>query len=292
MTVKARFERNKWPFLFVGANMILFVVWFVVPALLGLYYSFTNSDGNPGEKFIGLANYRELFADPAFYKALGRTFRYIIFQVPLLYVVSLLVALLLSNPKIKGKIIGKIVVFLPWCISGIVTGVMWKWLFGESFGFINYSLKQLGQSPVPWFSDGNMAFLVVVMAAVWAATAFNMLLFMNAIKNVPATLYEAASLDGATSFQKFWHITLPAIRPTSLMVILLATIDATKEFVMVQALTNGGPGTDNMFIVQYIYTTGFDKFKVGYASAVSMVLFMIILLVALIQLKVGGHQND
>lgn len=169
---------------------------------------------------------------------------------------------------------------------------MWKWLFGESFGFINYSLKQLGQSPVPWFSDGNMAFLVVVMAAVWAATAFNMLLFMNAIKNVPATLYEAASLDGATSFQKFWHITLPAIRPTSLMVILLATIGATKEFVMIQALTNGGPGTDNMFIVQYIYTTGFDKFKVGYASAVSMVLFMIILLVALIQLKVGGHQND
>lgn len=291
MSLRTRIARNKWPFIFVGANVILFIVWFAIPALLGLYYSFTNSDGNPGEKFIGLANYQELFHDPAFYKALGRTFTYILFEVPLLYIVSLLVAVLLTSPRAKGKLFGKIIVFLPWCISGIVTGVMWKWLFGESFGFINYGLKELGHNPIPWFSNGNTAFIVIVLAAVWAATAFNMLLFMNAIKNVPASLYEAADLDGANGFRKFWHITLPAIKPTSLMVILLGTIGAMKEFVMVQALTNGGPGTDNMFIVQYIYTTGFDKMKVGYASAVSMILFIIILCLALIQLRVGGRHN-
>ncbi|MBF4176102.1 sugar ABC transporter permease [Lactobacillus paracasei subsp. tolerans] len=276
----------------MGVNVVLFIVWFVIPAILGLYYSFTNSDGNPGERFIGLANYQKLFVDPSFYKALFRTFTYVICEVPLLYIVSLLVAVLLSSDKVKGKIVGKIVVFLPWCVSGIVTGVMWKWLFGQDFGFINYVLQKMGQKPIPWFSNGNTAFMVIVIAGVWAATAFNMLLFMNAIKNVPTSLYEAAELDGASSFDKFWHITVPAIRPTSFMVILLATIGAMKEFVMVQALTDGGPGTDNMFIVQYIYTTGFDKSNVGYASAVSMVLFVILLILALIQMKVGGGTNE
>ncbi|QPC20432.1 sugar ABC transporter permease (plasmid) [Lacticaseibacillus paracasei subsp. tolerans] len=276
----------------MGVNVVLFIVWFVIPAILGLYYSFTNSDGNPGERFIGLANYQKLFVDPSFYKALFRTFTYVICEVPLLYIVSLLVAVLLSSDKVKGKIVGKIVVFLPWCVSGIVTGVMWKWLFGQDFGFINYVLQKMGQKPIPWFSNGNTAFMVIVIAGVWAATAFNMLLFMNAIKNVPTSLYEAAELDGASSFDKFWHITIPAIRPTSFMVILLATIGAMKEFVMVQALTDGGPGTDNMFIVQYIYTTGFDKSNVGYASAVSMVLFVILLILALIQMKVGGGTNE
>ncbi len=276
----------------MGVNVVLFIVWFVIPAILGLYYSFTNSDGNPGERFIGLANYQKLFVDPSFYKALFRTFTYVICEVPLLYIVSLLVAVLLSSDKVKGKIVGKIVVFLPWCVSGIVTGVMWKWLFGQDFGFINYVLQKMGQKPIPWFSNGNTAFMVIVIAGVWAATAFNVLLFMNAIKNVPTSLYEAAELDGASSFDKFWHITVPAIRPTSFMVILLATIGAMKEFVMVQALTDGGPGTDNMFIVQYIYTTGFDKSNVGYASAVSMVLFVILLILALIQMKVGGGTNE
>lgn len=276
----------------MGVNVVLFIVWFVIPAILGLYYSFTNSDGNPGERFIGLANYQKLFVDPSFYKALFRTFTYVICEVPLLYIVSLLVAVLLSSDKVKGKIVGKIVVFLPWCVSGIVTGVMWKWLFGQDFGFINYVLQKMGQKPIPWFSNGNTAFMVIVIAGVWAATAFNMLLFMNAIKNVPTSLYEAAELDGASSFDKFWHITVPAIRPTSFMVILLATIGAMKEFVMVQALTDGGPGTDNMFIIQYIYTTGFDKSNVGYASAVSMVLFVILLILALIQMKVGGGTNE
>ena len=292
MTLKQKFRRNKWPLIFVGVNVVLFIVWFVIPAILGLYYSFTNSDGNPGERFIGLANYQKLFVDPSFYKALFRTFTYVICEVPLLYIVSLLVAVLLSSDKVKGKIVGKIVVFLPWCVSGIVTGVMWKWLFGQDFGFINYVLQKMGQKPIPWFSNGNTAFMVIVIAGVWAATAFNVLLFMNAIKNVPTSLYEAAELDGASSFDKFWHITVPAIRPTSFMVILLATIGAMKEFVMVQALTDGGPGTDNMFIVQYIYTTGFDKSNVGYASAVSMVLFVILLILALIQMKVGGGTNE
>ncbi len=287
-----KISRHKWPIIFVMANVILFIIFFLVPAILGLYYSFTNSNGNPGEAFIGLTNYQELFRDSSFYKALYRTFLYTLCEVPLVFSLSLSIALLLTSKKTKGKFVSKIIFFLPWTVSGIIVGVIWKWLFGENFGFINFIIGKLGGEPVSWFSNGNTAFGVIVVAAAWGATAFNMLLFMSALKNIPKSLYEAADIDGATGFQKFIRITLPAQKPTSFMVILLSTIGSMKEFVMVQALTNGGPGTDNMFIVQYIYTTGFDKMKVGYASAVSMVLFVILLSLALVQLKFGGKTNE
>lgn len=271
--------------------MVLFVLFFFIPAILGFYYSLTDYKGYATANFIGLDNYIELFQDPSFYKALMRTFRYAITLVPLIYVVSLSIALLLNSKQAKGKGLGRVIIFLPWTISGIIAGVIWKWLFGEHFGFINYIISVIGGEPVPWFTNANAAFSVIIMAALWGGTAFNMLQFTNALKNIPASLYEAADMDGANSMQKFWNITLPAIKPTSFMVILLGSIGAMKEFALVQSLTNGGPGTDNLFIVQYIYQTGFEKMRVGYASAASMVLFVILLILGLIQMRVGGNKN-
>jgi alpha-1,4-digalacturonate transport system permease protein len=177
------------------------------------------------------------------------------------------------------------VIFLPWLISPIVVGVIWKWMFGQDFGFVNFVISTMGGSPVPWSSNGNLALTVVIFAAAWGGTAFNMLLFIAALKNIPEALLEAAELDGANAWQRFRHVTLPGIAPTSFMVILLSTIHAMKEFAMIQALTNGGPGTENTLIVQYIYKTGFEQSKVGYASAASMVLMVVLLAIALIQLR-------
>ncbi|AQR94734.1 carbohydrate ABC transporter permease [Clostridium saccharoperbutylacetonicum] len=287
-----KFSKNKWPLFFTGINIILFCLFFLLPAILGLYYSLTDYKGYSGEKFIGLANYMELLKDKSFYKALLRTAEYTIVDVPILYAVSLLVAVMLNNDKVKGKFISKIIFFLPWTISGIIAGVIWRWLFGENFGFINYVINELHGEPVPWFTNGNFAFMVIVFASVWSYTAFNMLQFMTALKNIPKSLYEAADIDGAKWIDKFRHITLPTLKPTSFMVILLATINAMKEFALIQSLTNGGPGTDNMLIVQYIYSTGFDKMRVGYASAASMVLFVVLLALGIIQMKIGGSSNE
>src|SRR5699024_8320054 len=113
----------------------------------------------------------------------------------------------------------KIIIFLPWTISGIIAGVIWKWLFGENFGFVNYMIEQSGSNPVPWFSNSNTAFAVIILAALWGGTAFNMLQFISALKNIPKSYYEAAELDGANAFSKFRYITLPSIKPTSFMVI-------------------------------------------------------------------------
>jgi len=287
----SRFKKSRWPLIFTGTNIVLFLLFFLLPAILGFYYSLTDYQGYATANFIGFANYIELFQDPSFYKALFRTFQYMITIVPLHYIVSLSVALLMNSKYTKGKTIGRIIIFLPWTISGIIAGVIWRWLFGEYFGFINYVISVIGGEPVPWFTNANAALSVIIIAGIWGGTAFNMLQFTNGLKNIPVSLYEAADIDGANRWQKFWNITLPALKPTSFMILLLSSIGAMKEFALVQSLTNGGPGTDNVFIVQYIYQTGFERNRVGYASAASMVLFVILLIFGLLQMRIGGQRN-
>jgi len=145
---------------------------------------------------------------------------------------------------------------------------------------------------VPWATDGNLALLVVIFASAWSGAAFNMLLFIAALNNVPVSYYEAAQLDGANGLQCFRYITLPAIAPTSVLVILLLTLGQMKEFALIQALNNGGPGTKNQLIVQYIYKTGFAQANVGYASAASMVLLVILMIIALVQIAVSRRANE
>lgn len=273
------------PILLTGVVAVLFLLFFVWPGALGLLYSFTDYRGVGIMHFVGLENYQKLFADEGFYRALGRTFLYAALSVPIGYVLSMGIAVLLVDVHARGTALAKVVFFVPWLVSPIVTGVIWRWMFGENFGFVNFVIEALGGNGVPWSSDGDLALLVVLFASAWAGAAFNMLLFIAAIKNVPTSYYEAAALDGANGWQRFRNITLPGVAPTSFLVILLSTINAMKEFAMVQALNGGGPGTENRLIVQYIYQTGFEKAQVGYASAVSMVLLVLLLAIALIQMQ-------
>jgi alpha-1,4-digalacturonate transport system permease protein len=284
-TARRKDKTQKWALAFVIVNMVLFTLFFAWPAILGIYYSFTDYSGISAT-FIGIENYVKVFHDPGFYKALGRTILYTAIGVPLLYIVSLGISMLLVSKFTKGKTMAKVIFFFPWLISPIVTGVIFRWMFGESFGFINFALGIIGVKPVSWSSNGDLALTVVLFAMVWAGTAFNMLMLIAGLQNIPKSYYEAAEIDGANAWQKFINITLPCLKPTSFMVILLSVIHLMKEFPMVQALTNGGPGTDNTFLVQYIYKTGFDSRNIGYASAVSMVLFVLLLVFSLIQLQI------
>lgn len=282
---RRRRARSWAPLLFTATAMILFALFFLWPGALGLIYSFTSYRGVGDLKFIGVENYAKLFADSDFYRALGRTALYTVLAVPLHYVISLGIATLLVSRYTKGKSVTRIVFFFPWLVSPIVTGVIWRWLFGENFGFVNYLLTVLGGDPVAWSTRANLSLGVVLFAGSWASTAFNMLLFIAALKNVPRSYLEAAEIDGASAWQRFRNVTLPILAPTSFMVILLSTIGSMKEFAMIQALNGGGPGTQNMLMVQYIYQTGFERARIGYASAVSMVLMVILIIVAVIQMR-------
>jgi alpha-1,4-digalacturonate transport system permease protein len=282
---RPRKRRSLAPLLFTSAAMVLFALFFLWPGALGLLYSFTSYRGVGELKFVGLDNYARLFADEAFYRVLARTLLYTVLAVPLHYVIALGVATLLVSRYTRGKTLARVVFFFPWLISPIVTGVIWRWLFGENFGFVNYALQSLGAGAVQWETRGNLSLGVVLFAGSWASTAFNMLLFIAALKNIPRSYLEAAEIDGATPWQRFRSVTLPLLAPTSFMVVLLSTISSMKEFAMIQALNGGGPGSQNMLMVQYIYQTGFERARIGYASAVSMVLMVILLIVAAIQLR-------
>ncbi|MEU9971560.1 sugar ABC transporter permease [Streptomyces sp. NPDC051014] len=272
------------PLVLIAANVVLFALFFVWPAVIGLVYSFTDYTGVGAFRFIGLDNYQNLFGDSTFYDALFRTLLYTVLVVPLNFVLSLLIANLVVSRQAKGASIARVVFFVPWLISPIVVGVLWRWLFGENFGLINYVVERLGGHAIAWQSNADLSLGVVVMAGAWWGTAFSMLLFIAAIKNVPTSYYEAAALDGAGPWRQFVSITLPSIAPTSFIVILLNTINAMKEYPLFVSLNNGGPGTSNNLLVQYIYQTGFNRGQIGYASAASFVLMLILMAVAVVQL--------
>jgi alpha-1,4-digalacturonate transport system permease protein len=275
------------PLVLISVNVVMFGLFFVWPALIGFGYSFTNYTGVGDPQFVGIANYQQLLADPSFYQALLRTFVFTLIVVPTSFVFSLLIANLMVSRYARGKLVARIIFFIPWLISPIVTGVIWRWIFGENFGLVNFVIESLGGHPVQWQSNADLSLAVVMFASTWGGTAFSMLLFIAAIKNVPVSYYEAASLDGAGPWRTFRDITLPSIASTSFIVILLTTLGAMKEYALFVSLNNGGPGTTNNLLVQYIYQTGFQRGQIGYASAASFVLMIILMAVALVQLAVN-----
>lgn len=288
---KKRDTKQLWAFGFCLPNIVFFIIWFVIPAVIGLMYSFTNYNGFKKMDFVGLSNYEKLFRDRDFYMALLRTMLYTVVSVPLIYIVSLLFGLLLSAEKIHGMPVLRVLVYWPVLLSAIMVGLVWRWLFGETFGFINYVLQAMGGSGVHWATNSTAAFFTTIIASVWSGCGTNMLIFIGALKQISVEQIEAARLDGANRWQVFLHVKLPELRPVSFMVVLLSTISSFKVFAMVQSLTNGGPGTATTYMIQYIYTTGFTKNKVGYASAASMVLFLILMLLSIIQTKATSNQD-
>ena len=282
---KPRDYRQKWAFLFCLPNILFFLVFFVAPAVVGIWYSFTNYNGLKKMDFVGLENYITLFQDAEFYKVLFNTAKFVLVFVPAGYVVALGLAVLLSADAMKGSTILRILVYWPTLLSTIMVGLTWKWIFGENFGLLNYLLEQMGIPRIGWASNPGAAFFTTVIASVWAGCGTNMLIFIGALKQIPEELKEAARIDGANSWQIFKAITIPHLRPVTFMVLILSMITGFKEFSMVQTLTNGGPGTATTYMIQYIYTTGFTKLRVGYASAVSMVLFFILMVLSFVQTK-------
>lgn len=235
--------------------------------------------------FVGFENYMTLLTDEEFYKTLFRTIKYVVIQVPIGFIISLGIAMLLTSKIVKAKTLVRVLVYWPTLLSTIMVGLTWRWIFGENFGLINYLLQTFGMDKIEWASNGTAAFITTIVAEVWANAGFAMLIFMGAIEQVDDKLHEAARIDGVNKWQDFWYITLPSIRPISFMILLTSTINAFKVFASVVTLTGGGPGTDTTYMIQYIYKTGFEQLKIGYSSAASMLMFLLLLLLSIVQFK-------
>lgn len=288
---KEKLKRLLAPYFFVLPNFVIFLTFIVIPAIVGLIYSFHKYDGLNEMEFLGIDNYAEVLADSEFWAALGRTGLYAAIVVPGIYIAALGIAVLLIR-KVKMMGFFRASIYWPTMISFIIVGLTWKWIFGDSFGILNYLLTAMGFDPISWLTSPLYANLSVIIATLWSRVGFFMVIFIAGLQAIPVDMYEAADLDGASRWRAFWNITLPLLKPTSVLVLMISLIDAFKSYPLMYALTGGGPGKSTTFIVQYIYEIGFTKQELGMASAMSVVLFAIIGIFSALQFRLskGGDQ--
>nr|WP_306812832.1 sugar ABC transporter permease [Paenibacillus soyae] len=251
----------------------------VFALLFSLYLSFSEWDllsGIKGIKFIGLDNYAKMFQDEAIGQALKNNLLYTVFTVPVSIAVALVMAVLIHS-KVYGKDYFKVVFFLPYISSIIAIAAVWSALLHPSLGPVNQFLLELGiTNPPKWLVDPKTSLLSIALISTWAGIGYTVIIYMAGLTNIPADLYEAADIDGASSLQKFFKITVPLLRPTTFFLFVTMLIASFKVFDIIAFLTEGGPHNSSTVLVFRIYEEGFRNYNMGYASAISWLLFAII----------------
>ena len=279
-------------YLFIAPALTLFVIFIFIPLFASLYLSFTEYNVIHAPHWVGLANYQTLlFHDPRFWKAFRNTVIYVVGVVPTGIAVALLLAAALEELT-RGKQLFKVLYFIPTVTSVVAIATVWKWLFaGEKFGLINYGLIQLGLEPVDWLLSPTWVLPAIIIMSVWAGLGYNMVFFSAGISTIPYTLYEAAKVDGANWWQRFWHVTVPMLRPTLVFVVVMGVIGSFQVFDQVYIMTSGtGEGIGGVLdsgltLVAYLYDQGFVQFRMGYASAIAYLIFGCVFGLTLINLQ-------
>lgn len=260
--------------------IIVAVLFLIVPILYGLWLSFTSQSlmGNGG--WIGLENYKEAFGDATMWSTLGHTLLFTVMSTIPLVLIALVMAILVYI-GIPGQWFWRLSFFAPYLLPVAVVVQVWTWLFNSDVGFINYWLERLGLDKVGWLTDTNIAMWSMVILTVWWTVGFNFLLYLSSLQAIPDLLYEAAEVDGAGFWRKLWSVTLPQLRGTTVLVATLQVIASLKIFDQMFIAFNGGSGPEGSTrpILQYIYDTGFTNYRMGYASAMSYIFFVVIIVI-------------
>jgi multiple sugar transport system permease protein len=276
------------PFLLVYAA---FVLW---PLLYGLGMSFFDTSLVRAEsRFVGLANYARLFSDPEVWRTLGVTILFTIGSTIPLVVIALVMALLVQT-GVRGQWFWRFVYFAPFLLPVATVVLIWQWLFSGDYGLLNAALTGIGLPEVGWLTDPSVGLWSVVLLTVWWTIGFNFLLYLAALQAIPAQLYEAAEIDGAGGWRRLFGITLPLLNRTTGLVIVLQVLASLKLFDQAYILfrATGGPGGSATPILQYVYDTGFTDYRLGYASAISYVFFVLIILIALVQARLSRRSES
>jgi len=290
---KRQRRRNLVAYSFIAPNFLGFAIFTLGPIVLALLMSFAEWDGSNEMKFIGLSNFVEIFKDDRFLASLKNTIVYSVFTVPITLVIALGLAILL-NQKIKGRNFFRTVTFFPYVASLVAVAAVWNMLFTPAKGGIvnQFLMNVLHVAPLKWAASSSTVMLTIIMFSVWKNMGYYMVIYLAGLQGISEDLYEAASLDGANSWQKFRHITVPQLKPTTFFVTIMLTINCFKVYDIVYMLAGGSNGVVNksaMVLVYYIYEEAFRNWKLGKASASALVLFAIVLVVTLIQFK--GEKN-
>ena len=273
------------PFLIVYG---LFTLW---PIISGLRMSFSNVSLLGGSSpFVGLQNYRQALHDPDFWAALWHSVEFTIITTPPLVVLGLALALL-ANRALPGRSLFRMAIFAPFVLPVTVVTLVWGWLYEPSFGLINGYLAQLHLPTFGWLTDTRTAMPAVAITTIWWTLGFNFLLYLAGLQAIPREYYEASAVDGANAWDQLWHVTIPLLKQTTVIVLILQVLASLKVFGQIYAMTGGGPDFSTRSEVEYVYEQGFTAYHLGYAAAMSYLFFIVLLAVSAFQFRLFARRR-
>ena len=276
---------------FILPNFLGFLAFTLIPVTAAFALSFMEWTSFTAPRWVGLENFQRMFQSDTFWVALRNTVVYALGHVPLTMALALLLAMLL-NRKLKGIGFFRVAIFFPYITSLVAVAVVWNTLFSPDTGPINQFLNSIGIAEPPgWTSSSDWAMPAVIITSVWRDMGYYMVLYLAGLQAIPSELYEAAEVDGASAWQRFWNVTIPSLRPTTFFVVVMLTVSSFKVFDLIVVMTNGGPGRSTTVLSQLIYQSGIVEGKFGYSSAISLVLFVIVLTVTVLQFKIQQRRE-
>lgn len=288
MKSRTKNKNNIMVFLFLLPSLALLAVFVLWPMIYSIVLSFYDWSPLKGMSFLGLDNYKELFTDKLWWKSIFNTLYYVVLNVPLIICASLALASLVLHTRFSKLFRG--IFFLPTMLSLVATGIVWNYLLSTNNGAVNGLLNAIGLSSVKWFTSGKVAMISIVIVTVWRWAGYYMVMIIAGMLNVSTQYYEAASLEGATSWQKFRYITLPELKTILIFIALMSIIGSFQEFDLFYMITSGGPGTATYVTGYYMYQQAFSSMNMGYSSAMAVFLFVVILFFTIIQNKVTSDE--
>ena len=282
-------------YLFLAPFLVFFVMFVVYPMFMCVYTSFFDATMGREDVFVGFANYKELFNDPVFWKALRNTMIIVVVSVPVTCAFSLWVASIISKMPVMATSAFRCIFYLPVVTGSVAVTVVWKWMFNNYYGIFNYLGKDvLGilDKNINWLGDEKYALWCIILILLTTSVGQPIVLYVSALDNVDKSLVEAAEVDGATPKQAFWRIKWPQMMPTTLYILVITTINSFQCFALIQLLTSGGPNNSTMTIMYYIYYTAFKLYRYGYGNAMGVILAIIIAILSAIQFKAGQESKE
>ena len=285
------------PYVFLAPYMLLFAVFVLIPAVFGLWMSLHNWDYlMPEQPWVGLQNYINLFTPGSptaafFWQSMQATGIFTLFSVPLLVIIPLLVALIL-NQSFRGRNFFRAMYFAPYVLGVAVVGILWRFLLQPGFGFVNYYMGVLGLPDIPWTSSLPWAWIALVGMTVWWTLGFNAIIYLAGLQDIDPQLYEAAKVDGANPWQRFWNVTLPGLRPVFLFIVTVTILASANMFGQAYLITQGGPSNETRTAIMYIAQEGLQNFRMGSAAAMSYILALFLILISILNFKFLNQKED
>jgi len=286
MRISMRQRRMLAGYLFISPVVLGYLIWVAGPMMIAIWLSLTDWDLLRPPHFVGLENYRTMFQDDLFWKSLRVTFYFTLVSVPLSLVLSFAVAMLM-NVRVRGIAFFRVLFYMPSIVPAVANAVLWVWVLNSEFGLLNVLLRWLGLPKVLWLQDPAWAMPSLIVMSLWAIGGA-MVIYLAGLQGIPQHLYDAAEIDGANAWHRFRHVTIPMMSPVIFFNLVIGLVAALQTFTQGYLITQGGPENSTLFYGLYIYRRAFTDFKMGYAAALSWVLFAIVLALSLIVFRYLG----